>query len=69
MYSSKNSILVLRVHVEMSVWQEWSRLHRPESLIESRDEELFLSRDHITSHKDQFDIRQFLTWEDLIGQR
>ena len=69
MFFSKNSMLVSRVNLEMSFWKEWSGIHRAESLVDGRDEEVLHSRDQFTSHADQVDSRQFLTWEDLIGQR
>ena len=53
----------------MSFWKEWSGIHRAESLVECRDEEVLHSLDQFTLHADQVDSRQFLTWEDLIGQR
>jgi len=69
MFSSKNSMLVSRVNLEMSFWKEWSGFHRAESPVECRDEEVLSSRDRFTVHKDRVDSRQFLAWEDLIGQR
>lgn len=69
MFSSKNSMLVSRVNYEMSFWKEGSGIHRAESLVDGRHEEVLHSRDQFTSHADQVDSRQFLTWEDLIGQR
>ena len=53
----------------MSFWKEGSGIHRAESLVDGRHEEVLHSRDQFTSHADQVDSRQFLTWEDLIGQR
>lgn len=69
MFSSKNSMLVPGVNFEMSFWKEWSGIHRAESLVDCRDEEVLHSLDQFTLHADQVDSRQFLTWEDLIGQR
>ena len=53
----------------MSFWKEWSGFHRAESPVECRDEEVLSSRDRFTVHMDRVDSRQFLAWEDLIGQR
>ena len=69
MFSSKNSMLVSIVNLEMLFWKEWSGIQRAESPVDGRDEEVLHSRDRFTSYADQVDSRQFLTWEDLIGQR
>ncbi|WP_186594478.1 hypothetical protein [Synechococcus sp. PROS-7-1] len=53
----------------MSFWQEWSGSRPADHAPECFDEEVGPLRDQWTSSMDQVDSRQFLTWEDLIGQR
>ncbi|QNJ06393.1 hypothetical protein SynMEDNS5_01678 [Synechococcus sp. MEDNS5] len=62
-------MLVSGIKLEMSFWNEWSRGHRAETAVECCDEALVPARDQRTSSTDQVDSRQFLTWEDLVGQR
>ncbi|QNI85588.1 hypothetical protein SynPROS71_01805 [Synechococcus sp. PROS-7-1] len=62
-------MLVSRSEIEMSFWQEWSGSRPADHAPECFDEEVGPLRDQWTSSMDQVDSRQFLTWEDLIGQR
>ena len=54
---------------EMSFWKEWTGHYRAEAVVEYFDEELVPYRDQRAPSTDQVDSRQFLTWEDLVGQR
>lgn len=54
---------------EMSFWKEWTGQYRAEAILECFDEELVPYRDQHAASSDQVDSRQFLTWEDLVGQR
>ena len=55
--------------LEMSFWKEWSGVYRPDQSVECFDEDVLTSNDQQSSSNDQVDRCQFLTWEDLVGQR
>lgn len=69
MFCYKDSMLVSRSKLEMSFWKEWSGGYRPNQSAEYCDEDVLITHDQQTSSNDQVDRRQFLTWEDLVGQR
>ena len=62
-------MLVSSKAFEMSFWKEWTGQYRAEAILECFDEELVPYRDQRAASSDQVDSRQFLTWEDLVGQR
>ncbi|MBL6800228.1 MAG: hypothetical protein ISQ51_01105 [Synechococcus sp. BS307-5m-G37] len=62
-------MLVSSKAFEMSFWKEWSGQYRSEAVAECFDEELVPYRDQRAESTDQVDSHQFLTWEDLVGQR
>lgn len=54
---------------EMTFWKEWSGVRQADASIERCDEDLWMSREALAASTDQVDRQQFLTWEDLVGQR
>ena len=69
MFCDKDSMLVSRSKLEMLFWKEWSGVYRPDQSVECFDEDVLTSNDQQSSSNDQVDRCQFLTWEDLVGQR
>ena len=62
-------MLVISSVFEMSFWKEWSGQYRAEAVVECFEEELVPYRDQRAASTDQVESCQFLTWEDLVGQR